>query len=65
MAGPWMGIPILRPAAVDLHPCPAPQASFIYFEIAPASVTIFVYFGSLGKKEIHSTSPLKEIAPFE
>lgn len=43
---------------------PSPTG-FIYFEIAPASVTIFVYFGSLGKKEIHSTSPLKEIAPFE
>lgn len=30
---------------------PSLQASFIYFEIASANVTIFVYFGSLGKKK--------------
>lgn len=35
---------------------PSPQASFIYFETAPANVTIFVYFGSLGEKK--STPPL-------
>lgn len=44
---------------------PSPQASFIYFETAPEKCDNICVFQQPGGKEIHPTSPLKEIAPCE